>query len=315
MEFGKLPLNELEASPVFLPPDGTLTQRTLASSGNRSAPKVYIGCVQWGTKEWVGKIYPAKTKASQFLDHYVNHFNCIELNATHYQLYGADTISKWAGKAKDKNFMFCPKVPQAISHDSTLSSEESMQLTDRFFTGILAFEDHLGPIFMQLSDKYSPANRKNLFSYLKSLPTDVKFFMEVRHPDWYSNDQVRKEYFETLKRLMIGAVITDTAGRRDCVHMELTLPKALIRFVGNNLHASDYARIDEWVLRIKQWLDNGLQELYFFMHQPEEKFSPELCAYVVQQINKHCEMELKEPAFIRESSIVNRQTSLFDCEP
>lgn len=314
MEFGKLLLNELEATPLFLPPDGDLTQRTLASSYNRLAPKVYVGCVQWGTKEWLGKIYPAKTKEAAFLDHYVNHFNSIELNATHYQLYGADTISKWAGKAKDKDFMFCPKVPQSISHYITLVSKESMQLTDRFLTGILAFKNHLGPIFMQVSDKYSPAQKNNLFSYLKSLPTDIQFFLEVRHPDWYNNDQVRKEYFETLKSLQIGAVITDTAGRRDCVHIELTVPKAFIRFVGNNLHPSDYARIDEWVLRIKQWLDNGLQELYFFMHQPEKKFAPEMCAYVVQQINKHCGLELKEPAFIRESSGVNRQTSLFDGE-
>ncbi len=312
MEFGKLPLNELEATPFFLPPDGALTQNTLASSINRSAPKIYIGCVQWGTKEWVGKIYPAKTKEAAFLDHYINHFNCIELNATHYNLYGADTISKWAAKAKDKNFMFCPKFPQSISHHSILASEESMQLTDRFFTGVLAFEDHLGPIFMQVSEKYSPANKKSLFSFLKSLPADIQFFTEVRHPGWFSNDMVRKEYFETLQSLQIGVVITDTAGRRDCVHMELTVPKAFIRFVGNNLHASDYARIDEWVLRIKQWLDNGLQELYFFMHQPEEKFAPEMCAYLVQQINKHCGTELKEPSFIRQSSIVNRQSSMFD---
>ncbi len=312
MRFGKLPPNELDATHLFLPPDGALTQRTLSSSDNRLTPKIYIGCVQWGTKEWVGKIYPAKTKEAAFLDHYVNHFNCIELNATHYQLYGTDIISKWAGKAKDKDFRFCPKVPQLISHSSTLTSEESMQLTDRFLTGILAFEDHLGPIFMQVSDTYSPVNRKTLFRYLKSLPTDIPFFMEVRHPAWYSDNQVRKEYFKTLQSLQIGAVISDTAGRRDCVHMELTIPKAFIRFVGNNLHASDYARIDEWVLRIKQWLDNGLQELYFFMHQPEEKFAPEMCAYVVQQINKHCGMELKEPAFIRQSSIVNRQTSMFD---
>lgn len=312
MKFGKLQLSEIEATSLFLPPDAALTQRTLASSDKRSVPKVYIGCVQWGTKEWIGKIYPAKTKEAAFLDHYVNHFNSIELNATHYQLYGADTISKWAGKAKDKDFMFCPKVPQSISHDSTLASGESMQLTDRFLTGILAFKDHLGPIFMQVSDNYSPAKMNELFSYLKNLPTDIQFFMEVRHRDWYHNNQVRKEYFETLQSLQIGAVISDTAGRRDCVHMELTVPKAFIRFVGNNLHASDYARIDEWVLRIRKWLDKGLQELYFFMHQPEEKFSPELCAYVVQQINKHCGMELNEPAFIRESSGVNRQSSLFN---
>ena len=33
----------------------------------------------------------------------------------------------------------------------------------------------------------------------------------------------------------MGIVITDTAGRRDCAHMNLTIPKAFIRYVGNSL--------------------------------------------------------------------------------
>lgn len=300
MEFGKLPEIELDSIRFSLPEDTALTNKALASALTHAAPLLYVGCAKWGRKEWVGKIYPNKTKEAEFLDHYVNHFNSIELNATHYQVYGESTISKWADKAKNNDFKFCPKVPQVISHYGTLSSPESKQLTDAFLKGILAFKEHLGPIFMQVSDKFSPARKNNLFDYLKSLPTDLQFFLEVRHPAWYSDLSVRKEYFETLEQLNIGAVITDTAGRRDCVHMELTIPKAFIRFVGNNLHTSDYVRIDEWVLRIKHWLDKGLQELYFFMHHPEEKFSPELCAYVVEQLNEHCNLNLPRPKFIGE---------------
>ena len=66
------------------------------------------------------------------------------------------------------------------------------------------------------------------------MPTDVQFFLEVRHPDWFTKD-VSKELFETLHALNIGAVITDTAGRRDCAHMHLTIPKTFIRYVGNSL--------------------------------------------------------------------------------
>jgi uncharacterized protein YecE (DUF72 family) len=83
--------------------------------------------------------------------------------------------------------------------------------------------------------------------------------------------------------------------------MELTVPKTFVRFVGNNLHATDYTRIDEWVLRIKHWLDNGLKELYFFMHQHDEKDSPELCNYVIEQLNKHCGTKLQPVRFIRDN--------------
>ena len=88
-------------------------------------------------------------------------------------------------------------------------------------------------------------------------------------------------------------MITDTAGRRDCVHMYLTVPKAFIRFVGNSLDNSDYTRIDDWVKRINYWLDNGLEELYFFMHMHDETYSPELSSYLIDKLNTVCGLSLK----------------------
>jgi uncharacterized protein YecE (DUF72 family) len=101
----------------------------------------------------------------------------------------------------------------------------------------------------------------------------------------------------TLKDLNMGAVITDTAGRRNCAHMHLSIPKAFIRYVGNSLHHSDYTRIDEWVNRIKYWLDNGLEELYFFMHMHDEATSPELTVYLVDKLNAACGLNLIKPKF------------------
>jgi hypothetical protein len=101
-----------------------------------------------------------------------------------------------------------------------------------------------------------------------------------------------------LKNLKIGFVITDTAGRRDCCHMHLTVPKAFIRYVGNSLHATDFTRIDDWVKRMKYWLENGLTELYFFMHMHDEATSPELTVYLVEQMNKVCKLNLRKPQFI-----------------
>jgi uncharacterized protein YecE (DUF72 family) len=98
--------------------------------------------------------------------------------------------------------------------------------------------------------------------------------------------------------LKLGVVITDTAGRRDCCHMHVTIPKTFIRFVGNSLHPTDYTRIDAWIKRMKYWLDNGLQELYFFMHMHDEAFSPELTVYLVERLNKKCGLNLQIPQFV-----------------
>jgi uncharacterized protein YecE (DUF72 family) len=96
----------------------------------------------------------------------------------------------------------------------------------------------------------------------------------------------------------MGFVITDTSGRRDLVHMRLSSKTAFIRFVGNNLHRTDYTRVDEWVDRLKKWMDGGLETLYFIMHQHEEIDSPELMAYVIEQMNKKWGLNLQKPEFI-----------------
>ena len=107
-----------------------------------------------------------------------------------------------------------------------------------FSVVLLHLKNFSGPIFVQVSDAFSPKRKDELFDFLKSLPTDLQFFLEVRHPDWFKKDDIREEMFATLKELNMGAVITDTAGRRDCAHMHLTIPKVFIRYVGNSLHPS-----------------------------------------------------------------------------
>jgi len=296
MEFGKVDPEALAHIDFSLPKDPVENKLVLKGKKVKN-PSIYIGCAKWGRKEWLGKIYPKGTKESNFLDEYVKHYNSIELNATHYKIYDAAAIAKWAAKAKGTDFKFCPKVPQIISHYSSFNNAD--ELTTSFLEGILAFKEHLGPIFLQVSEKYSPAGKEKLFKYLRSLPKDLQFFLEVRHPNWFADEVIKKELFDTLRDLNIGAVITDTAGRRDCAHMELTVPKTFIRYVGNSLHPTDYVRIDDWVDRITSWLDKGLEELYFFMHMHNEALSPELTVYLVDKLNKIDHLQLKKPQFMQ----------------
>jgi len=296
MDFGRVPEAELNVIDFSLPAEPLFNQQVLKGK-NAVSPKIYIGCAKWGRTEWLGKIYPPKTKEKDFLDHYVKHYNSIELNATHYKVYGPAGIAKWAAKAGDKDFMFCPKMYQGVTHRGSLKGKDF--ITTEFLRGILAFEKHLGPVFVQVSDAFTPKRKQELFDFLRSLPTDLQFFLEVRHPDWFGKENIRNELFETLKQINVGAVITDTSGRRDCAHMHLTVPKAFIRYVGNSLHNTDYTRIDDWIKRIKYWLNNGLEELYFFMHMHDEAFSPELTVYLVDQLNAACGVTLQKPIFLQ----------------
>ncbi|HTH82091.1 MAG TPA: DUF72 domain-containing protein, partial [Mucilaginibacter sp.] len=177
MEFGRVKPEELAGVDFSLLPDPELTINTLASAKNAEPLQVHVGCAKWGRKEWVGKIYPPKTKDANFLDEYVKHFYCIELNATFYNLYPASTISKWKEKADtNTGFKFCPKFTQSISHIRRLKNAE--EITTTFYEGILAFGDKLGPLFLQLSDNFTPKSFPELKAYLEQLPKDIPVFVE-----------------------------------------------------------------------------------------------------------------------------------------
>lgn len=294
MDFGRVPEIELNTIDFTLAPEPPIN-KTILKGKKAKHPKVYIGCAKWGRKEWIGKIYPKGTKEKDFLEEYAKHYNSIELNATHYKLYKPADLQKWMDKVKGKDFKFSPKVYQGISHFGSFNDKQF--LTDAFLEGIESFGKYLGPVFLQLSDRFGPKRKEELFNYLASLPKDVQFFLEVRHPDWFMKP-TGDELFQKLKQLKIGAVITDTAGRRDVGHMHLTIPKTFIRYVGNSLHKTDFTRIDAWVKRMKYWLDNGMEEINFFMHMHDEATSPELTVYLVEKMNKACHLNLPMPNFV-----------------
>lgn len=296
MDFGKV--DSLENIDFTLPPDAPGTTSLFKKTKSKKKPEVFVGCAKWGRKDWVGKIYPEKTKEADFLEHYARHFNCIELNATFYRMPTQKQVEGWRKKAGD-GFQFCPKFTDQISHYRRLKDAE--ELTERFLEGVSAFKDALGPIFLQLPPNFTPKNFDALKNYLETLPKDIEVFTELRSPKWFL-----EENFETVFSVMetnkIGSIITDASGRRDCVHMRLTTPVAFIRFVGNGLHPTDYTRVDDWVQRIKTWMNQGIERVYFFMHQHEEIYSPELSRYVIQQLNKVCGSAIPEPKFVSDAS-------------
>lgn len=305
MEFGKLAEDELAKVNFALPPDYPENKKIFKGKPFPN-PKVYVGCGKWGISEWQGKLYPPKTRKADFLNHYVQQYNAVELNLLHYEIYPQKTIKEWAEKAPD-GFLFCPKMLRNITHDNLFV--DSTGITEAYITSIRAFGDHLGPVFIQVSESFTPAYREDLFPFLQKLPKDIQFFVEVRNAGWFQQEDIRKEFTDLLKELNMGWVITDTAGKRHCVHSQLTIPHAFVRFTGNSLHPTDFTRLDEWVQRIKQWLDNGLQSLYFFMHMHDEAYSPELSVYLVDQLNAVCGLQLQHPKILR-PGILSRGTPI-----
>ena len=76
--------------------------------------------------------------------------------------------------------------------------------------------------------------------------------------------------------------------------MGLTTDTAFIRYIGANAE-SNYTRLDDWIKRLKILKKEGLENLYFFVHQNIEKASPLLSAYFIEEVNKEFYMNIHVP--------------------
>ncbi len=282
MKFGKL--QDISAVDFTLPTDPEGTTLILDHLEERmTPPTVYIGATGWGMKEWVGQWYPEKTNAKGYLLAYGKQFNTIELNTTHYRIPNIELTSKWYRETPD-DFVFCPKIPQTISHSRDLGM--TTERIEIFSREIKELRDKLGCCFMQMPPYFKFDRLEILERFLSQWDTQIPLAIEIRHEDWFQIPEQGNALFKVLEKYNIATVITDVAGRRDVLHNRLTSDIAMVRFVGNGLVESDYRRIDEWVEKLKYWFSKNLREVYFFPHQPDNILSPDISVYLVEQLRK-----------------------------
>ena len=298
MKFGKIKATELASIDFTFPADQAVNQEILGGTA-RQHVQVYVGCPIWGNKQWLGRIYPVQAKEKDFLKYYSQQFNTIELNSTHYHIPAPNTVARWK-ETVPTHFQFCPKIPQEISHQQLLEGK-AQKLSYIFCENLRALEENLGMAFMQLPPYFEPKHQAYLSRFLDEFPEEMPLAIEFRHPSWFTQEQKALEGIQKqLTSQQIALVITDVAGRRDVFHQFLSSKTAVVRFVGNSLHKTDYMRLDAWVQRFKSWLLQGLERIYFFVHQPDNDFSPELCAYFIQEMNQHCGLNIAEPVISKQ---------------
>ena len=291
MKFGKL--SDITNVDFNLPDDPESTGRFLSSLAHKEEkPVVYIGCTGWSMKEWVGKVYPTGSKPGDFLKYYTEQFNTIELNTTHYRIPTDDTIAIWKATSTE-DFRFCPKIPQIISHSRDLGYGSGNVLA--FCNAVQQLKEKLGCCFMQLPPYFGSNKLALLEHFVKNFPKHIPLAIELRHESWFSDKDSFEAVFDLFERHNISPVITDVAGRRDVLHMRLTTDTVLIRFVGNNLHPTDFERIDQWVKRINTWLQSGVTQVYVFTHEPGNLLGPELALYLFKQIQTNCDAITRGP--------------------
>ena len=293
MKFGKVA--QLELVDFTIPQDHPDTEVLLSRCLTNDPLNIYVGCAKWNRQD-LKNFYPRGTKDE--LEYYSRQFNCIELNATFYRIFPAETYNKWYDKTPDY-FKFFPKITQSISHLRRLN-DQVYPILDEYLSVTSNLKEKLGTIFLQMHNNFGPKNWDRVTQFVENWPNEFPLAMEFRHTDWFNDEKVAQELYHLLQENNIANVLVDTAGRRDLMHMRLTNNEAFIRYVGAN-HDSDYARLDDWVEKLFDWKKKGLKNIHFFVHQNMELASPLLSAHFIAKLNEKLGSNLQIPKTLQES--------------
>ncbi len=261
----------------------------------------YIGCPAWGYKDWVGQenFFPPKTPASDFLRLYSRKLTCVEGNTTFYAVPSTEAVARWQHETPE-TFRFCPKIPRSISHGPRIDMRRDDIFA--FIERMQGLGSRLGPIFLQLPPAFSPQQLAELEAFLRFWPTAVRLAVEVRHPDFYK-EQEGETLNDLLRRYNVARVLMDTRPIRTGTAKEqqmlqarerkpnlplqivATTDFAFVRYIGHPKMEVNSPFLDEWVLQCKQWLTQGLT-LYTFCHCPFEEHSPSICLEFYNRLTK-----------------------------
>ncbi len=297
VKYGKV--DDIRGIDFSLPQDHPQTLQVL--NNDATVPfELFAGGTMWNIPAWKGKVFPQKTPAKAMIGEYCRQFGTIELNATHYKIHPPETTSRWASEAPER-FRFCAKFPQLISHFRRFKNCEG--LTDEFINAILAFGKKRGPSFIQLPPNFGPKHAPQLIDYLKKWPLELELAIEFRHPEWFSGEPPAEDVWQLLGERGIGAVISDTAGRRDAVHMRCTAPFLVLRFGGYDLDPSDTRRLTDWVDRLQNWKARGLQHAYLLVHQADSITTPETCILFGKLAKEKLGVDIHTPELITDQRL------------
>ncbi len=249
-----------------------------------------VGCPMWAHRPWVGPFYPRGTKPGSELDHYVTWCNAVEGNTTFYAEPSAGTVERWSEQSP-VTFRFAFKLPRVITHDKRLRDVATDVRS--FLEAIEPLGDRVGPVQVQLPPSFGPGDVEILLGFLRRLPADRSWGLELRHPGFFDRSATHDRVDRLCADRGIARVVLDTRPLRSVpAHSEAaaeekrtkpSLPiltdvvglHPIVRVIGEDRSDGTMAGLLDWVPQVVSWLREG-REPYVFVHQPENLHSPGL---------------------------------------
>lgn len=288
----------------------------------------YLGCPIWANKDWTGTLFAPKAKPKDYLKQYARVFNTVEGSNTFYALPGTEQVLRWKSDTPT-HFRFSFKLPQTITHVYKLRHVQQ-ELT-RFFMAMEPLLERIGMFFIQLPPTFNKKSLPALAAFIKELPHDLTYALEVRHLDFYQNDDTETALNSLLQQSGINRALFDTAtlhalppadahivaAQRKKTKMPprllATAQNPFLRFVGHALPQQNAQRLTQIAQTAAQWLAEG-KHPYLFMHTPGDEFAPQTCRFFHQlllQCRPATPVGSIAPFAGEQSSEPNEQMSLF----
>jgi uncharacterized protein YecE (DUF72 family) len=168
-----------------------------------------IGTSAFTAAGWPGTFYPDGLPEREYLSYYATKFDTVEVDSTFYRTPSVSTTKGWNAKTPP-GFLFTAKVPQVITHEKVLLDCEA-EMTE-FLRVMDALGEKLGPLLLQ----FGYFNKKafvgvndflaRLRPFLKKLPKDHKFAVEIRNKNW-----LVPQFVEVLRERGVALALIDQA--------------------------------------------------------------------------------------------------------
>ncbi len=227
---------------------------------------IRIGTSGYHYKHWVGPFYPPKTPAPKMLEHYVRHFDTLELNNSFYRLPTVNAFACWRDSTP-RDFVFAVKASRFITHNKKLKDPENA------LDNILPRAEHLGrklgPILFQLPPRWK-VNPERLENLLAILPRGHCYTFEFRETSW-----LNPEINSILRRFNAAFCIYELAGYHS--PFEVTADFAYVRLHGPaaGKYQGSYsdAQLKDWARRIAGWAKH-LKAVYVYFDNDQAGYAP-----------------------------------------
>lgn len=168
---------------------------------------IYVGTMGWSYADWNGIFYPNETAARDAIALYARAFQAVEIDSTFYGTPREATVKHWKTSTPN-SFVFCPKVPRAITHDAGLI--DVLEPLREFTRTMRLLGAKLGPMLLQMPPDFTRAELpalRDLLPVLAELQDPaVRFAMEFRHRSLLGED-----VSELLRQHNVALVSADYA--------------------------------------------------------------------------------------------------------